>query len=98
MTEDFVPVPFIRTPPRIVAEITRTWGDNEDRTRPLLCQRFEEVIEYNRERGYELESWQFQSFSCVGALRDQKAGSCAGKKHDYTPGITETIIAIFKKV
>lgn len=90
MTEDFVPVPFIKAPTRIVAEITRTWGDNEDRTRPLLCQRFEEVIEYNRERGYELESWQFQA--CATDRNKTESEELRG-----VPGITETIIAIFKK-
>lgn len=55
-------------PTRIVAEITRNWNSPRRSpeadgypTRPLISQQFEQAIATNRERGYELESWQFSS-------------------------------------
>ena len=40
----------------IVAEITKNWPEE---TEGLTSQRFQYVIEYNRKRGYALQSWQF---------------------------------------
>lgn len=39
---------------RIVAEISRNWPTSET---PLISKQFEEVIQVNRNRGFELESW-----------------------------------------
>lgn len=44
---------------RIVAEVSKTWTNGHSSTTGLLSQRFEGVIEVNRQKGYELESWQF---------------------------------------
>ena len=42
----------------IVAEVSKNWPDiSGDAT--LLSQRFETVIQANRERGYKLHSWRF---------------------------------------
>jgi hypothetical protein len=46
-------------PHRIVAEISKTWTGQTSDTRVFLSRRFEEVIEENRKRGYDLESWKF---------------------------------------
>lgn len=50
-------------PPRIVGEVSKTWRDDRELEveRPLLCERFETMIEHNRTRGYGLESWQMSS-------------------------------------
>ncbi len=71
-------------PERIVAEISRNWrrGDN-DESDMLLSQRFELVIGVNADRGYKLESWQFQSSLLNG----------------HGPGfevLIETIVAVFR--
>ena len=73
------------TDTRIVAEITRNWGDDKtDLDRPLLSQQFEKVIAANLERGYALEDWQFQM---VYVPSGQGAA----------PAIIETIVAVFVK-
>lgn len=41
---------------RIVAEITKNWTKGLHES-PLLCTQFELIIETNRLRGYELETW-----------------------------------------
>lgn len=45
-------------PQRIVAEAAKNWPaqDNE-----LISQKFERIIAVNREKGYQLESWQYQA-------------------------------------
>lgn len=44
----------------IVAEITKNW-DSETPVSDLLCQRFEEVININSARGYNLIDWKITS-------------------------------------
>ena len=50
-------------PERIVAEISKTWPHHYLRMDgpDVLAQRFEAIIERNRDRGYVLESWHFNS-------------------------------------
>lgn len=48
-------------PERFVAEITKNWQHETDIVEGLLSQRFELVIEKNRERGFELEDWKWRS-------------------------------------
>jgi hypothetical protein len=42
---------------RIVAEVSKTWVARDPDHR-VLAERFEAVIDRNRDRGYTLESWQ----------------------------------------
>ena len=42
----------------IVAEVSKTWTNPEERSPELLSQRFEHIINVNHERGYALRSWQ----------------------------------------
>lgn len=51
---------------RIVAEISKNWprADNE----PVLAQIFEEIIEVNRLRGYQLESWRLSQLQVQGGI------------------------------
>ena len=44
-------------PHRIVAEFSKTWMNGTSNTPALISQQFEAVIEQNRKRSYELESW-----------------------------------------
>jgi hypothetical protein len=56
-----------RLPQTIVAEVSKNWpGDPED----LLSMRFEEVIEVNRERGYQLQSWHLSRVYVEEALNE----------------------------
>ncbi len=56
---------------RIVAEISRGWsGVPEDALKPLTSQSFEQVIKANAERGYILESWQFQAVAGPDMVRE----------------------------
>lgn len=80
---------------RIVAEITKNWGETTQDSayakpspelpdKPvLLSERFEHAIAVNKERGYELESWQYQKV----AHPDQE--------YMHKTVISETIIAVF---
>lgn len=43
--------------PFIVAEVSKTWIDGTAESPLLLCERFERVIEVNRQRGYRLHSF-----------------------------------------
>jgi len=54
-----------RKPERIVAEVSKSWTIIDIRMDGpgVLSQRFEAVIDRNRDRGYALESWQFASAS-----------------------------------
>lgn len=45
------------TPPFIVAEVSKNWTMGESIEPGLLCQRFESVINVNKERGYLLHSF-----------------------------------------
>lgn len=65
-----------KIPPRIVAEISKNWPEQSP---GLISQKFDEVIDHNRERGYELESWQ------LGVSQSGIVGV----------GYVETIIAVF---
>jgi hypothetical protein len=48
----------------IVAEISKNWPeDNIPGVRRLLSERFEDVINHNRARGYRLDSWRLDRFS-----------------------------------
>jgi hypothetical protein len=49
----------VSDPYRIVAEVSKNWFRGDPPSAIFLSQKFEEVIEENRKRGYELESWQF---------------------------------------
>jgi hypothetical protein len=55
------------TPDMIVAEVSKNWPEMSADT-TLLSQRFETVIQHNRERGYKLHSWRF---SQNGGLRER---------------------------
>lgn len=46
-------------PHRIVAEISKTWVGGAHDSRALISQKFEELLEVNRQRGYHMESWKF---------------------------------------
>jgi len=48
-------------PLMIVAEISQTWSNGQPGDSKLLSQKFEEVIEVNRKRGYRLLSFSFSS-------------------------------------
>jgi hypothetical protein len=41
----------------IVAEVSKNWKIGDAATAPLLCQRFEKVINVNLKRGYKLVDW-----------------------------------------
>jgi hypothetical protein len=49
----------VNDPYRIVAEISKIWLRGQSPDGAFLNQKFEDVIEQNRVRGYQLESWQF---------------------------------------
>lgn len=58
-------------PPFIVAEISKNWLDgNAVVDSPILCQQFENVIEFNRQRGYYLHSWKLDRHGDQGALNE----------------------------
>lgn len=48
-------------PKSIVAEVSTTWvrGPQNNEQRVPLSKKFEEVIGFNEERGYYLDSWEF---------------------------------------
>ena len=49
--------------PFIVAEVSKNWDcDKEADVNDLLATRFEHVIEFNRQRGYRLHSFQLHRF------------------------------------
>lgn len=48
-------------PLTIVAEISHTWSNGQPMDSKLISQKFEEVIEVNRERGYQLHSFSLSS-------------------------------------
>lgn len=70
------------SPYRIVAEVSRNprHGDND----ASLSQRFQEVIDVNADRGYELESWQFEHSMCAQGPVAQV--------------LIETIVAVFRRI
>ena len=74
-----------KEPYMIVAQITRNWRTDPADER-LICERFEEVIFVNLDRGYKLDSWKFASVHIP-----ESPGSHAG-------GGVETIIAVFVRV
>ena len=74
--------PEIPPPERIVAEVTRNWGVKGDESKTTLSERFEDVIEVNKWRGYKLESWQF----CQVVVPVYP---------NAFPTMTETIVAVF---
>lgn len=65
---------------RIVAEVSKTWPS--DNAKELISHKFEQVITTNRERGWELESWELSRVSVIV---------------DGFAQINETIIAVFVK-
>lgn len=67
---------------RIVAEVSTSWPKDDPQVEDLTASKFEGVIEANRQRGYVLESWQFQA-------------SPASKTPDKRYRLIETIIAVF---
>ena len=69
-------------PPTIVAEISRNWTGDFNGT--CLAQKFELVIEHNRQRGYELADWRFTQTFIPAMPSLQKC-------------LVETIIAVFKR-
>lgn len=44
----------------IVAEVSKTWNE-ENFNGTLLCQKFEQVINFNFNRGYKLIDWKFSA-------------------------------------
>jgi hypothetical protein len=58
----------------IVAEISKNWDGNFDENTPmsgLINQKFEEVINVNYHRGYNLSEWQFSNaFDRKGHLNE----------------------------
>ncbi len=64
----------------IVAEVTKNWSSKSNDSN-IISQKFEEVIQVNLERGYELQNWKFTTVV-----------------FPQTQAITETIIAVFKKI
>ena len=70
-------------PDRIVAEVTRNWRLEDHDPSDTISAHFEHVIAFNDSRGYELESWQFQT-------------SLVSHPSRYDV-LIETIIAVFKR-
>lgn len=79
-----------KIPERIVAEVCRNWSQGLHCGDTLLSQRFERVIKINAERGYDLESWRFQTVFTPPI-------ECKHNSYPVAPYINETIIAIFIK-
>jgi fumarate hydratase class II len=46
---------------RVVAEVNKNWTSPDDEKSGLISEMFERVIADNLKRGFELESWQYQS-------------------------------------
>jgi hypothetical protein len=75
-----------KIPKRIVAEVSKSWVNrgrgpgSPEGSSVLLSQKFENVIETNRERGYALESWEM---TATGIAAFDGASIC------------ETIVAVF---
>ncbi len=69
--------------PFIVAEVSKTWVAGLSKTKLLLAQEFERVIEVNRVRGYRLHSFQLHQV----AWPQTSAGA---------EQLVETIIAVFE--
>lgn len=67
----------------IVAEVSVNWSQESVLTeQPTLGQRFEDVIDYNTQRGYRLTSWQLHRM--LTSTGDQ-------------PVLNETIVAVFDR-
>lgn len=68
-------------PERIVAEVSKNWREEvAPDASDTIARRFEHVIAVNKERGYELESWQYQQ---------------TAYQHEGVGRILETIVAVF---
>lgn len=77
-------------PERIVAEVSTNWRADGTRDPVITSRRFETIINHNREKGYELESWKMQTtYSPAQPMTSTRCGSVAW--------MNETIIAVFVK-
>jgi len=54
---DLPAIPPPRNAQFVVAEISKNWIDGQSLEKGLLAERFEAVIELNRQRGYRLQSF-----------------------------------------
>lgn len=86
--EDRVHVPAPPDPPVVVGEVSVSWTEGGDLPKALISQRFQDVINVNLERGYELVDWKL---STVVQEFTPKFG-------DPLVRITETIVAVFRKI
>lgn len=46
---------------RIVSEISKSYVVSTNTKKKIISNQFEELIKFNKERGFELESWQMNS-------------------------------------
>lgn len=74
------------SPVTIVAEVCTNYESGAAVGGVLLSQKFEQVIEFNRQRGYELVDWRMSSVATP-----MWAGSAG------ISTIAETIVAIFRR-
>lgn len=75
-------------PETIVAEISANYHHDAGPANGPIGKQFELVIEANRQRGYELASWQMTRVRTITIL-------LPGNRR--VPSINETIIAVFTK-
>lgn len=74
----------------IVAEISKNWPQSRGTDPRTMSQKFEDVIEYNRQRGYRLESWRmgnaiFEAGSMIEtiiAVFELNEGECVTKRDE----------------
>jgi hypothetical protein len=70
-------------PPTVVAEVSRNWPIPTDGDERLLSDKFQHVINFNHDRGYDLKTWQLSR-----SVTSDDEGQC----------LNETIIAVFERV
>lgn len=78
--------------PMIVAEVTKNWVEGEVPSTPILCQRFEQIIRHNNDRGYRLHDWKMTT------LYKPAGQAVLGEGSNQPACMTETIVAIFERV
>lgn len=78
-------------PLTIVAEVSVNWGSAQEREAKFLGEKFEAVIEHNRQRGYHLVSWQLARTANERTLT--RVDGCVVREQE----INETIIAVFTR-
>lgn len=82
-------------PKFIVAEVSKVYIDGEsprDSPLPNIAAGFEEIINVNSERGYDLVDWRLISTFGTVPLPAQVYGNGAGN----SANLTETIVAVFQ--